>query len=310
MNVTRLHLLFGMLLATSSVAARGGCGPCGSTPYTHDEEIPLLPPSSDGGAPGPIDITAACDDYCRNAQSCDKITLHSGGASIDALACHFVEINTCGGAGRAPANTTRPTLRDASTAAWLATTAALESASVRAFRELRSDLAAHRAPRALLRRASRAARDEARHTRSMRSLARRRGRSTPLRSWSLSSHETPSLEQLATQNAVEGCVREAFAALLAHHQARHATNAEMRAAMKKIAQEETEHAALSFAVDAWALARLPLDARARVESARASAVRELIQSPLPALDPTAAQELGLPSVCVAARLATRLAEAT
>ena len=50
------------------------------------------------------------------------------------------------------------------------------------------------------------------------------------------------LEAIAIENAVEGCVRESFGALLATWQAKTAGDARVRAAMKRIARDETRHA--------------------------------------------------------------------
>jgi hypothetical protein len=84
-----------------------------------------------------------------------------------------------------------------------------------------------------------------------------------------------SLEGIAVENAVEGCVREALGALLASWQAQAAADPLIRAAMKRIAVDETRHAALAFEVDAWVRGRLDASARARVEEARRQAVDDV-----------------------------------
>jgi hypothetical protein len=151
--------------------------------------------------------------------------------------------------------------------------ARLEAASIAAFRHLRRELVAHRAPRRLVRAAERAARDEVRHARITGGLARRHG-SEPIAP-RVESVAVRSLEAVAIENAVEGCVREAFGALVASWQARAASDPVIRAAMTRIARDETRHAALAFAVDAWARARLGAEARARVEHARSTAINEV-----------------------------------
>ncbi len=62
-----------------------------------------------------------------------------------------------------------------------------------------------------------------------------------------------SLEALAVENAVEGCVRETMGALFAMHQAASAADPHVRATMVSIAPDETRHAALGWAVAEWAL---------------------------------------------------------
>jgi hypothetical protein len=67
----------------------------------------------------------------------------------------------------------------------------------------------------------------------MKSLAAREQAEVP--SYSQRPHAEQSLEELATDNAVEGCVRETFAALLAVHQSEHGTDPSIREAFGSIA---------------------------------------------------------------------------
>ena len=187
--------------------------------------------------------------------------------------------------------------------AYLCEMARLEAASVPAFRRLRRELVAHGAPRRLVRAAERAARDEVRHARMTRALARRYGgvvappviRDEPVRDW----------EAIATENAVEGCVRETFGALLATWQARYARDPDIRAAMTRIARDETRHAALSLEVEAWSQRRLCRAARQRVAEARRVAMADLAAS-TDQLDAEARAALGLPTAAGARALATSL----
>ncbi|GEM_PF-3981000 len=61
---------------------------------------------------------------------------------------------------------------------------------------------------------------------------------------------------VASENAVEGCVRETWAARVGRHQARFAKIASMRAAMAEIAADEARHAALAWDLDTWARSHL------------------------------------------------------
>jgi hypothetical protein len=83
---------------------------------------------------------------------------------------------------------------------------------------------------------------------------------------------------MATENAVEGCVRETFGALVAHHQAAHASDPVIASAMRTIAEDETRHAALAWAIARWADARLDERARVRVARRRRKEVRRLGRS--------------------------------
>jgi rubrerythrin len=157
--------------------------------------------------------------------------------------------------------------------AYWARQAELESASVLAFRGLRGELRAHRAPRALLRALSRAARDERRHARATGALSRRfGGRPFELAPARASAR---SLEAIALDNVSEGCVRELYGALVATYQARAARDPEVRAAMARIAREETQHAALSLRIQRWLERRLDPQALARVKVAKRRAACEL-----------------------------------
>lgn len=151
--------------------------------------------------------------------------------------------NTCA-IGRRPAGLVE---MDASctdlVGAFFARAAQLEAASVDAFRVLQRELRAHGAPRGLLARATRAANDEIAHARMTAAIARRfGGRFAKPR---VEPREVRSLEEIALENATEGCVNETYGALVATFQARVAGDPRVRAAMARIARDETRHAALA-----------------------------------------------------------------
>lgn len=150
----------------------------------------------------------------------------------------------------------------------------LEAASVPAFARMARELELHNAPRHLVQKADRARRDEIRHARVTRRLARRFG-GAPVKV-RIPPHTPRALEPMATENAIEGCVRETFGALLAHVQASRAVDPEIREALGRIALDETRHAALGWEVASWAESRLDEPANARVRLARKNAVRALV----------------------------------
>jgi hypothetical protein len=84
-----------------------------------------------------------------------------------------------------------------------------------------------------------------------------------------------TLERIARENAVEGCVRETYGAALAGVAAERADDAWVRTTLRRIARDETRHAELAWDVAHWIEARLELPARRRVERARARAVERL-----------------------------------
>jgi hypothetical protein len=80
---------------------------------------------------------------------------------------------------------------------------------------------------------------------------------------------------MALENAVQGCVRETYAALLATWQAERAGDAVVRRSLQRIAADETRHAALAWAIDAWLQPSLDAATRRAIARARRRAVREL-----------------------------------
>lgn len=132
-------------------------------------------------------------------------------------------------------------------------------------RVLRCELVAHGAPDDLVRRARRAIADESEHARMTCAQAAHLG----LRTKPFSGEQLPVrlLVDIAIENATEGCVREAYAAMVAHLQAARAGSPQLRADFARIASDETEHAALAIDCDAWLATRLSEDERARVARA-------------------------------------------
>lgn len=170
--------------------------------------------------------------------------------------------------------------------AQLAAMAELEAASVPAFERLARELAAWHAPSDLVERARAAMADEVRHARVMTALARRYGRAP--RAIDVPELPCRSLAEIAIENAIEGCVREAYGALIATYQAERASPA-LRPAFRAIAADERGHADLAEAVHTWLVDQL--DDRGSIEVARELAERELRAS-LPRTIPC--PELGLP----------------
>lgn len=208
-------------------------------------------------------------------------------------------------AGRRPAGlaSDRPRELDA-LGEYFAQMAHLEAASVASFRILRDELRAQGAPKRLLRAAGRAARDEVRHARATGALARRFG--GRLRALSVARGAPRSLEAMAIENAVEGCVRETYGALLATRQAQAARDPQVRGVMSRIARDETRHAALSWSVGRWLETRLDGAAKRRVERAKEAAVRELLTAVASEAEPSFAERVGLPPRAEASALAAHL----
>jgi hypothetical protein len=169
----------------------------------------------------------------------------------------------------------------------------LEAASVHAFKILRDELRHHGAPRSLIRAAERAARDERRHARAAGALARRYG--TRAAAVYVPKRAVRSIEAIAVENAAAGCVQETYGALVATYQAQAAEDPVVRAAMMRIARDETRHASLSWKVMSWLNGRLDTQARARVRDAMHEASAEVARHAMRLRDPELARVAGLPS---------------
>ncbi|MDX2089117.1 MAG: hypothetical protein SFX73_14765 [Kofleriaceae bacterium] len=150
----------------------------------------------------------------------------------------------------------------------LAQMAELEAASVPAFERLARELAHHGAPAELIRRARLAMGDEIRHARDLGELAHRFGCAP--RAIDVPELPCRSLDEIARENAIEGCVREAFGALTATFQAERAAP-ELRPVFVAIADDERNHAELAEDVHAWIFSALDERARAEIHAARTEA---------------------------------------
>ena len=185
--------------------------------------------------------------------------------------------------------------------------ATLEAASVTAFEVLAHELELHGAPEALVTAAQRSARDEVRHAAAVGELARRFG-ALPVPA-EIVPKALRSLEAIALDNIVEGCVRETFGAAVGCYQAQTAADPEIRTVMREIASDETRHAALAMQFAAWVAPLLDEAARARVDAARATAIDALLRECRQPVNEALAALAGLPdSVAMIALHATLTSE--
>jgi hypothetical protein len=183
---------------------------------------------------------------------------------------------------------------------YFADNARLEAASVIAFRELAAELEGHGAPPELVAWARRAADEELVHTKMCADLARRFG--SEMGKVRVARAERRELFDIAKDNAVEGLTREAFGALLAHHQMLSAEDPEVRRVMRSIAHDEASHAEFSLSLDAWLSGRLSAEERRLVEEARLSAQAEFRASAERTHDDDLVRLAGVPKAAVATAL--------
>lgn len=156
---------------------------------------------------------------------------------------------------------------------WLASIGRLEASAVVAFESLADELVHHGAPADLVTRARDAAADEVRHAALMQEQAARFGAS-PF-ACEVEPRPVRSLFSIALENAVEGCLRETYGALVAHHQALAARDRPLAAVMATIAEDESRHAELSWAIASWIEPRLTDAERHQLRFAQLAALAEL-----------------------------------
>lgn len=259
-----------------------------------------LPP---GATPGEYFDSATCDRLCTPlVPSMIGWWRCSVMAGSDVVPASITCYQSCPIDGRRPEGFALPAAPEGLTPlqSYLAASASLECAAITAFERLASELAHHGAPASLIERAMRAADDERRHTAVMCDLARRHGvEVTPV----APPVEAPRpLLAVARENAVEGCVRETYAALLAGWQSKRATDPHVARAYASIADDETRHAQLSWDVSAWIESRLRESGRARLREARREAFLALLDEMTAPVHPSLIAVAGVPRPADAARL--------
>jgi rubrerythrin len=137
----------------------------------------------------------------------------------------------------------------------LAAMAYLEASSVIAFEQLAAWLQARRAPRELVERCLAAAEDERYHAVWLTQFATERGANVPVPTNSTIASE-PSVFEVALHNAVEGCVHESFAALMAAIRAKRAGDVRLRRVFARLSEDESRHGQLAWDLHDWLTERL------------------------------------------------------
>ena len=244
--------------------------------------------------------------FSSNIEQCKEVSLPNNQKMID---CKFTIKRHCSVAGRRPngLHTSDKEVDEVihpsslqEVGAFFAELAYLEEAAITAFQYLHQELQAYEAPQALIEQAHKSIQEEIEHATLMTMLAKGYG-STP-EPVQVASFSLRPLIEIACENAKEGCIREAFGALLAMWQAEHTEDKAVQAVMNRIAYEESEHAALSFAIDEWVRPLLSADELLQLEDAhnqgRESLYTELSKEPSKAL----VQFAGFPTVSEAQTL--------
>jgi hypothetical protein len=225
---------------------------------------------------GGVDQCAACG-FASKGFTCGYCYLAQVGTCGVAYSCELSCDPICAGVGRRPAGLVEPAITEASELArWLARAAHLEAASVPAFLRLERELTVHRAPEHLIAGARRARVDEIRHAKVMADVARAAGARIPL--VDVAPVVPRPLEEVALENAVEGCVREAFGAADLYERSRASVDPLLGRVLADIAADEVRHGRLAWAIDAWARPRLSFAGRRRVDAARRAEIRAMVRA--------------------------------
>ncbi len=281
------------------------CGSGGTVPTTEDTTVDSAHMADAAGSDGVLSDDE-CAALCAQTMGVSQVTACSateiadtgGDSGTDSagdtgnsvsytLECTGVVFYGC--MGRPPAGLSRPRRAAPGIGPWAAQAASMEAASVRAFLDLGTALDRLGAPESLQQRARRAARDEVRHTQIMARIAR--AHRAPLVPAQISDVAAPDRAQLALENARSGCVQETWSALMARHQALHAPDPAVRAAMAEIAGDEATHADLAFAIQEWLAGAAGQGAVADAVATEIAAIR----AGLTEQDDAEAAVLGLPS---------------
>ncbi|MEA2751530.1 MAG: hypothetical protein QOI41_5673 [Myxococcales bacterium] len=336
MSPTQLRSILRSVLAASSLGACGGFVGSVEPPTDQADTDASVETGMDESAPGDIavasDATAADVEpdhqcvtvndsappsaadiglHCKtvtyvscnyNVEACDAAICPRDSTTAPACVADAGDIQCvyCAAGRRPPGFVPTAAFDVAPLGSFFAHLAELEAASVDAFEILGGELAAHRAPPALVDRVHRAAADERRHARVTNALAKRHGGSAAVPV--VLREATRDLEAMAIENATEGCVRETFGALAAMYQAEHAEDREIGDVMRRIAGDEIRHAALAWELASWFSSKLDAGARERVAQARAEAVAVLTKETSHELHADVVRFAGIPRASEAGRL--------
>ncbi|MEM6996272.1 MAG: ferritin-like domain-containing protein [Myxococcota bacterium] len=318
---TAPRTLRGVALAVLAAALGGCCAGVEDETVVEDYEEVLTPAAFEDFRTGHDTDEERCEAACffiaraagdrggnGEVTSCLASVADGGAPWVEgnedvAVACSIESTQAGFCTGRRPLGHAEATLAVDSVGTWLSVHAHLECASVFAFDELAQWLAERAAPSDLIGRCRAAARDEVRHAAALGALARRHGVEVPeVRS----EEHARDLVSVALHNAVEGCVREAFAAIVASHQAQRAKTAELREVFETIDRDELRHGQLAWDLHAWFMQRLSPEERQGVAKAQAAAVAELVEIAADNARRTPA-ELGWPSPARAKNMAAHFA---
>lgn len=187
---------------------------------------------------------------------------------------------------------------------YFARLAECETASVVAYRRFAAELLLHGAPPELVAEAQQAERQVVQHAHMAQELAERFGVEpiTPL----FGELAPRGLMLAAIDNAVEGCIRQTYGALVVSFQAKAARDLVIRNGMISVAPEKRHHAALSWRAGIWFERKLSEDDVGRLRRAEQEELAALGRELDAGLSPFETSLLGLPVKAKAVAMLERL----
>ncbi|MBK8454435.1 MAG: ferritin-like domain-containing protein [Thiofilum sp.] len=156
---------------------------------------------------------------------------------------------------------------------YFAEMASMETAAVTAFRYLVRELEAYQAPTALIQMAREAINEEIEHAEMAGLLAQAYATSVP--EVFIDDFRLRSLAEIALENAVQGCINETYAAACGYWQYATAEHEIFREIIGHISDEESKHAALSWAIHAWIMPQLTQQEQNTIRAAQSKAIAAL-----------------------------------
>ena len=299
MNVQRLILF---TLGSSSLFSQAACigTTCGNTDFKITDETYSVTKWSfeqaleESGVENPEEVPclAVCDaaisifgelyvsgdcsmdiDYAALEEEVDSGEATDSGAEDDEIEIGTV---TCSGEGYHYCEGRRPLGFQEKDCDYFAKSAHLEACSVIAFQQLVRQLQNWNAPLEFVQRAEKAIRDEKRHAAQMRMLASRYNETIP--PLEIEEVDESDILTAAIHNAMEGCIFETWAVVEAQLKAERAETTEIRRIYAGIANDEQEHAQLSWDLHSWFMSILSMEEQDQVRSAQKKAIQQLTET--------------------------------
>ena len=276
-----------------------------------------IPIACDGGSPDwPVTTVQRIEDgylIRSTAENCGESKMRwtvkvSTNGAIEIVEQVEIAPPSCA-IGRRPEGlcTERSLISSNQLGSYLSSMAHLEAASVVSFARIARELQVFGAPQDLVDSALAAAQDEVRHAGAISLLCQRFGGTLG----EVTVEPAPPRDRwhFALDNAIEGCVRETFGALMGTYQAMTAADPIAKAVLETIAEDEIRHAQLSRELAAFIEPQLSEQERGMLRHAQAAALVQLARELDSGMGDEERRMIGLPDAATSKQLLTQLTQA-